>query len=249
MKLRISLDISDNVVFDPSNQAHRDDLYRHFRLIRKMIKDKEIDQATLGFEIKNKYGDPCRAHFHCHFYYINPDIIDPKRGITSYLRTRAESVDIQLKGNKKWCLQLVEEPEDHNRFYRYPFKFGLSTHLPQQFWGDALHPSQVTIAVEENKQRIDANCLHREKMRDKATFKDKLFRHLDGLHQALHIDDPTVHPPPSHQIIWISILAYYSDQGKPINLQTIDGYTTLYQLHIGTLDPLQVYAMRTNGPE
>ncbi len=246
MKLRISLDISDNVVFDPSIPAHLDDRQRHFRLIRTMIKDKEIDQATIGFETKNKYGEPCRPHFHCHFYFINPDIIDPKRSITQYLKSRANSQDIKLKGNKKWCLQLVEEPEDHDRFYRYPFKFGAGYDgfaNCNLIIGDTLHPTQIKIAVEENKQRIDANCLHREKSREKQTFKDKLFKHLEDMQ---HKDDYSFQ---NHQCIWISILEYYKEEGKPINMQTIDGYTTLYQLHIGTLTPLQAYVMRTNGPE
>lgn len=240
MKLRISLDISDNVVFDGSNTHHLDDRRRHFRLIEKMIKDKEIDQATVGFETKNKYGEPCRPHFHCHFYYINPDIIDPKRSISQYLKSRAESKDIKLKGNKKWCLQLVEEPADHNRFYRYPFKFGFPSSC-FLITPDTLDRSQVPIAIEENKQRIDANCLHREKSRDKQTFKDKLFIWLDK--------PPDGENPKTHASIWIAILIYYQQEGKPINFQTIDGYTTLYQLHIGTLTPLQAYAMRLNSPE
>lgn len=239
MKLRISLDISDNVQFDPSSQAHRDDLYRHFRLIKRMIKDKNIETATVGFETKNKYGEPCRPHYHVHFYYHNPDIIDPKRSITQFLKSRAESVDIKLKGNKKWCLQLVEEPEDYNRFYRYPFKFGLCSHLSQQFWGDPLDDSlaQIRIAIEENKQRIDANCIHREKTRDKATFKDKLFEHLNS--------DEGGHPL-SERHVWLAICKYYVDQGKPINFQTINGYTVLYRLSVNALNFSQVYEMRNN---
>ena len=236
MKLRISLDISDNVVFDPSNTLHYDDRRRHYMLIKNMIKDKEIDHATVGFETKNKYGEPCRPHFHCHFYYHNPDIIDPKRSITQYLKSRAEARDIKLKGNKKWCLQLVEEPEDYNRFYRYPFKFGMESESCFQIFNETISHDQVRLAVEENKQRIDANIIHREKSREKQTFKDKLFLHLDKMEEETLRD---------HEQIWIDILEFYRSQDKPINFQTIDGYTILYQLHIGTLTPSQAYMMRS----
>ncbi len=255
-KLRISLDISDNVIFDDQDPFHKADFFRHFMLIKKFIREKEISNATCGFEDKNKYGEPCRPHFHVHFYFNNPDLVDPKRTLVKYLKSRAEAMDIQLKHNKKWCLSAVEEPEDLDRFYRYPFKFGQTAPMfphgtftrPDDLFAD--EQTQVAIAVDENKRRIEANCLHREKSREKASFKDKLFKTLDECFNYCVTDiSPTPPIKVGHQDIWIKILDYYQNQDKPINMQTIDGYTTLYQLHIGTLTPIQAYVMRQNGPQ
>ncbi len=256
LKLRISLDISDNVIFNPEDPFHKASFFSHLILIKKFIREKEITNVSCGFEDKNKYGEPCRPHFHVHFYFNNPDLVDPKRTLVNYLKSRAEAMDIQLKHNKKWCLSAVEEPEDLDRFYRYPFKFGSTAPMfprgniikPDDLFSDK--DTQIAIAVDENKRRIDANCLHREKSREKASFKDKLFTHLnESPVKQQHIVVGGSIQFPSHQDIWIEILNYYISQDKPINMQTIDGYTTLYQLYIGALTPLQAYVMRSNGPQ
>lgn len=244
MKIRISLfsNDQDDFTYDPSNVDHTQDKMRHRLLLNKFIREKkeELGDYTLGFERQNKYGEPCRPHFHFHFYWSNPQCCDPKRTITRWFQTRAAASEIPLRGPRKWCVQLVDDPQDENRFYRYPFKFGLisrcSTSFPNE-WLDL----QIPIAVDENRRRIEANCLHRDKVMDKQTFRDKLFIWLDK--------PPDGENPKTHASIWIAILLYYQQEGKPINFQTIDGYTTLYQLHIGTLTPIQAYSMRSKSPD
>jgi len=239
-KLRLSLEDNYNeTLFDPSNITHIEDRARHLRLLKQMCKDKQFDAMTLGFETKNKYGEPCRPHLHFHFEWSNPELVNPKRTLAEYLKNRANQNGIVLKGNKKWCLQLVDDPTDWDRFFRYPFKFGTKT--VRAFTASHFPPPwlaiQIPIAVDENNRRITANLLHRDKVLEKVTFKDKLFKHLDSIEGT----------PTSDRDVWLAIAAYYVTESKPINFQTIAGYTTLYRIHVNAITLAQAYEMRSNS--
>lgn len=236
------------ITLDPSGTRTRSSVFLLLKKFRRVwISNQDDDfQSTAGYETLNKFGESCDPHFHLNVQFVAPDLKDPLRSAKEWLRREANSLDFHLKGNKVWSCTLVEEPKDFDRWYRYPLK---ETPVPELCSSDFLSPlnqQQITIAREERKRSIEINILKREKAIDKQSFRDKLFKHLDGLHTALHQDDPQVYPPPDHQTIWISILSYYSDQGKAVCFKTINGYAILYQLHIGTLTPAQCYVMRSN---
>ncbi len=202
---------------------------------------------TAGYETLNKYGEPCDPHFHLNAHFDPPDLKDPLRSAKNWLKRKALEFDFSLKGNKVWSCTLVEEPQDFERWIRYPLKESpvpvLCSVAPDQFVPDN-HFFEGTLDLKqlardaqvERKRSIELNIIKRTKAIDKQSFRDKLFKHLDS----------RTDPWEGHQHIWISILEYYQHEGKVINFQTISGYTTLYQLHKGLLSCEQCYVMRSN---
>lgn len=235
LKLRITLDT------DASGSVTRG---RVHQLLKCLIRDKQLSDYTCGLENLNGYGEPVPAHFHFHFNLPNFDLLNPKRCIVDYCRKMSLRLDFELKGSRRWAVQLVEEPDDHDRFFRYPLKIQPYPSLCN-YSGDVVVGGS-TMWLEENKplaqdeqqRRVIANCLQREKLRDKATFKSKLFDHLDSVSNPSCWND--------QKIIWIAIADYYQKEGKPLNFLTISGYTTLYQLHIKQITLSDAYNMRLN---
>lgn len=239
------------ITIDPSSATASRTRDRVFRLCKSFLKnwvdpmDPSADY-TGGYEQLNKYGELCDPHFHINVSFEPPDLKDPLRSAKNWLKKKALASDFTLKGNKVWSCTLVDEPKDYERWIRYPLKeHGVEELISSNFVGDYAE-TLAERAHAERKRSIEINILKRQKLADKRSFRDKLFKHLDGLHTAQHKDDPQVHDLPDHQIIWISILNYYNDEGKAVCFKTINGYTILYQLHIGTLTPDQCYAMRSN---
>ncbi len=236
LQLRITLDPSGN-----RNRENVNQLLRSFR--NKWLRLQDNVAHSCGYELLNKYGEPCDPHFHFNATFDPPDLKDPLRSARNWIRREASAYDFTLKGNKQWSCTMVEEPKDYQRWIRYPLKetgvFELCS------WEDGeLYLQMMRDARNERKRSIEINILKREKAIDKQSFKDKIFDYLDGLHTALWKDDPSNCPPPDHKIIWINILAYYREQGKSVCFKTISGYTTLYQLHIGTITPEECYQLR-----
>lgn len=250
LQLRITLDPSGN-----RNRENVKQLLRSFR--NKWLRLQDNVAHTCGYELLNKFGEPCDPHFHLNAYFDPPDLKDPLRSARNWIRREASAYDFNLKGNKQWSCTMVEEPKDYERWIRYPLKETGVFDLCSSAWRLSQDPSgnkskELTVTYQqmvrdarnERKRSIEINILKRDKAIDKQSFKDKLFKHLDGLHTALWKDDPSNCPPPDHKIIWINILAYYREQGKSVCFKTISGYTTLYQLHIGTITPEECYQLR-----
>lgn len=240
LQLRITLDPSRNATND-----HVRSLLAHFKN-RWIAKQDDGAEFTCGFEQFGKLGQPVSEHFHLHLYFESPDLKDPLRSAREFLKRTATERGFKLKGNKQWVCTLVGEPKDYDRWIRYPLKEQpCATFCSLNFPVSTLK-TMHEFAREERKRSIELNILKQEKLADKISFKDKLFKHLDGLHTAQHKDDPQVYDLPNHQTIWTSILIYYTEQGKSVCFNTINGYTILYQLHIRVLSPEQCYVMRNN---
>ncbi len=241
------------ITLDPSGTRNRSSVFLLLKKFRRVWLTNQDDdfQSSAGYETLNKFGEPCDPHFHLNVQFVAPDLKDPLRSAKEWLRREANSLDFHLKGNKVWSCTLVDEPKDFDRWYRYPFK---ETPVPELCSLDFLSPlnqEQVTIAREERKRSIEINIIKREKAIDKQSFKDKLFKYLDDLFLGEGINElmeTITHdkPLPDHQEIWVTILKYYTQQGKAVCFKTINGYATLYQLHIGQLTPEQCYVMRSN---
>ena len=153
---------------------------------------------------------------------------------------------------------MVEEPSDYTRWIRYPLK-----EKPVKMMNRLLPPSEeatedeareffklaCTLAKDERIRSIEANVLAREKSRERVTLKDKLFEHLDNLNYGIPPNEEELleNNHPSHQTIWEQILNFYMTQGKPICFRTLNGYTTLYQLHAGAITPSQAYVISQNN--
>ena len=225
------------ITFDPSSNRNAKSV---FSLLRSFTRNwlvpahanPEPPEYTAGQENLNKYGEQCDPHYHLNAYFDPPDLKDPLRSAKNWLRKNAISRDFTLKGNKIWSCTLVEEPKDYDRWIRYPLKEAPVPALTS-ISGERLKQLHL-LAYEERKRSVEINVMKREKAVDKISLKDKLFKHLSGL------------DPQGHQDIWLAILNYYTQEGKAINFQTINGYTILYQLHIKEITPLQAYVMRSN---
>lgn len=246
LQLRITLDPSGN-----RNEHRTFLLLKKFRRVWLTNQDADY-QCTGGYEKLNKYGEPCDPHYHFNAYFVSPDLKDPLRSAKEWLRREATANEFSLKGNKVWSCTLVEEPKDFSRWMRYPLKETPTVELCDLYPEEKhLLENSHNLAHEERKRSIEINILKREKTIDKQSFKDKLFKYLDDLFLGEGISElmeTITHdkPLPDHQQIWVTILKYYTQQGKAVCFKTINGYTILYQLHIGQLTPEQCYVMRSN---
>ncbi len=236
------------ITLDPSGNRNK---FQTLNLLNRFVKKWLLPQDpsgvsyTTGYETLNKFGEPCDPHFHLNAHFDPPDLKDPLRSAKNFLRKEALAREFSLKGNKVWSCTLVEEPQDFDRWIRYPLKeepFPPLCKISLIALGDTYdidqlaHDSQV-----ERKRSIELNIIKRTKAIDKQSLKDKLFKHLETLHEAF------TRPESRYEsVIWIAILNWYRDQGKAINFQTISGYTVLWSLHIGLLTPLDCYNMRSN---
>ena len=234
------------ITLDPSGNRSYTDVKS---LLRKFItswlpQDPEVEYSC-GYEELNKYGEPCPPHFHFNVYFEQPDLKDPLRSAREFLKRQAALRDFRLKGNKVWSCTLVEHPNDFRRWIRYPLKEQPVNAFCKFVCGQTGEDfNEIRIeAMAERKRSIELNILKREKLADKSSFRDKLFEHLDD---KLEVVKLLQHPLPSHQDIWVAILQFYHDAGKPVCFKTITGYTVGYQLHIKAITPLQCYVMRSN---
>lgn len=233
LQLRITLDPSGNRSAPAT-----------FNLLRAFVREWLFNQDpsgvsyTTGVEKLNKFGEPCDEHFHFNAHFDPPDLKDPLRSAKNWLRKKALAQEFNLKGNKVWSCTIVEEPNDWERWIRYPLKekpiFELSK-LALHYSPEGGIQQLARDAQNERKRGIELNVIKREKAMDKQSFKDKLFKYLDSP------PDGGDHPK-THCSVWIAILQYYMEQGKAVCYKTITGYTDLYLLHKGLKTPLEAYA-------
>lgn len=224
------------ITLDPSANRTKDSVFSLVSTFKNSWVPQDECEYSCGYEELNKYGEPCDPHIHFNCYFEQPDLKDPLRSAKEFLKRNAISRDFRLKGNKVWSCTLVEHPNDFRRWIRYPLK---ESPIPAfcRFIGDF---DEMTVeARSERKRSIELNILKREKLADKISFRDKLFKHLS---ESLVEDNGL----PDHQDIWIAVLNYYQSQGKAVCFRTVTGYTVGYQLHINAITPEQAYAMRNN---
>ena len=235
------------ITLDPSGNRSKERVYL---LLKNFIsqwllphQDGSGASYMTGLEKLNKFGEPCDEHFHLNAHFDPTDLRDPLRSAKNWLRKKALESDFSLKGNKVWSCTIVDEPNDWERWIRYPLKekpllplchIGISEDYAPEGGIEQL----ARDAMIERKRGVELNVIKREKAMDKQSFKDKLFNFLDS--QTWEPSDM------DHQTIWCVILEFYTQQGKSVCFKTISGYTTLYQLYKGLLTTEQCYVMRSN---
>ncbi len=215
--------------------------------IKALSRTYNLGDYSCGVEQYNKYGEPCDPHIHFNFV-CDLERVNPKRCIQDFLRRHFMNRDIELKGNKMWSLQMVEEPQDYDRWLRYPLKeqpiniasvdkeWGM-LERPWTFFakegvgGEELRELYNNLrqrAVDERKTSIEMNILRREKLRVKDQFKQKMYD---------YIDEETKEGETDKRVIWTTIFTYYRKIEKPINFNTIEGYTNLWLADHGVISP------------
>ena len=202
--------------------------YVVLRSIKFLIREYNLDTYSCGHEKLNKYGEPCDPHVHFNFLH-DIDRVNPKRCIQDKLRRHYELLDISLKGNKQWSLQMVEEPTDFHRWLRYPLKenplFDLCADaLPMK---DSDFEQLAKEAKNERARSIEINILQREKLRNKDKFKNQMY---DYIKEHLVVNENL-----DKERIWCHIFDYYRSIEKPINFSVIEGYANLWLADNGYL--------------
>ena len=210
------------------------------RAIKALIRNYQLREYSTGTEQLNKYGEPCDPHIHFNFI-ADIDRVNPKRCIQDWLRRYFIQLDVELKGNKQWSLQMVEEPKDFDRWFRYPLKEGPDYRLTKkEGWSEEDRSSfdeLCHLARIERKDAVAANVLRREKLRNKDQFKQKMYDFIKE--QDLQ--------NPCKEAIWCWIFEYYRKIEKPINFTTIEGYTNLWLADHGYLAARDAFKISHNN--
>lgn len=253
LRLTLPADSSGNSII-----LYQQILVRFLKVLHKKH-DSDIPlHHTGGLERLNGYGEPVPPHFHVHFYYAHPTPVDVTRELKRQIKLIFSKYGIPILRNAgpNSSALTQQDPEDVLRFLRYPLKEFPSkplTSVPvalQDQFRENLDLSENGIQVpfltylahmaqDERRRAVFANLKHREKSREKSTFKDKLFTHLDQ--SDLPQSDLVGALGPTHKTIWLAVLAYYAHNDKPINFETIRGYTKLYQLTKHYITPESAY--------
>ena len=186
-------------------------------LLKHLIREKVTPDTdyVLGIEKLNKFGEITKKHYHFNFYSD-----DSKETLRKSIVRKSDELEYKLKGNKMYCLQSFPEPDDYFRWFRYCMKEKYSkkfTRYTQEEGAPSLDELEM-MAKDERKQTVLANKKVREKQLDKRTYFDKIKKHLEKM------DLKTEHD------IYIEITKYYVKDGKPVNSQTIQGYTNNYMI-------------------
>ncbi len=220
--------------------------------IRRLIRHYNLKEHSLGLEQLNKYGEPCDPHLHFNFI-ADIERVNPKRCVQDWLRRWFSNRDIELRGNRMWSLQMVEEPADYDRWFRYPIKEELPEYdasgmaIRQTFFkkegmeGAELRAHYMQLrqrAVDERRTSIEHNILRREKLRVKDQFKQKMYDFIAENAQENN---------KSKEYIWCLIFEYYRKIEKPINFSVIEGYTNLWLADHGQLSPQSAYNLAHNN--
>lgn len=240
--------ISIRVTLDPSHNRTLKKVIQMFKAhIRYLEKDSPhiLSGYTAGFERLNKYGEPIAPHIHFNFQAEYMDLLNPKRSVRSWFQKYAEQHEFKLVGVASWTVQVFEEPQDPGRWYRYPLKENPIPELCNYVCANdpSNNPCSISciLAKDERLRSIEANIIAREKARNKIQLKDKLFKFLDDS------VDPSTPDKNIRKVVWTTIVLWYQNEGKPINLSTCDGYTNLYLLHIGHLTREDAFEIHQNN--
>lgn len=223
---------------------------RCLRAVKALIRHYELVTYSTGIEELNGYGEPCDQHLHFNFT-ADIDRVNPKRCIQDWLRRYFSKLDIELKGNKQWSLQMVDEPKDFDRWFRYPLKEGpiymqISKNMPpfqftkKEGWtkeDKSSFDELCHLARIEKNDAVAANILRREKLRNKDQFKIKLYDFI----KEKDLQNPR------KEAIWCLIFEYYRKIEKPINFTTVEGYTNLWLADHGYLAAEDAFKIAHNN--
>lgn len=192
----------------------------HKRLIEKMTDlgyfDKE--QVTSGFEVRNKKGENCKAHIHICFKSTHvKQSID--RTIKRYL---TDTYDQEVVGNQCKMFKEWTNLRCDSSFWRYPLKQKLNINVCNGFpitqlqhWHQVAHECYLKT-VEVNQAKLD-----------KSDNSDTLFERV--YNQILKQDIK------EQSEVARTFINYYLNENKPLNMQTIRGYTLTTSVKLGIL--------------
>lgn len=199
-------------------ELSKDELQQFYNGIKEIVSKSDGDY-TVGFEKLNKYGEPTRHHFHV--CYELSDTVKKNTLMKTIKRVFTGLGLPQFKGNSMYALQVLPEPNDWERWIRYPLK---EKSIPSLCKLDEGELDRLTLlAKDEHKRAMESNVAQREKMREKNSFYDKLEEHL--------LKDKVQYK--THKEIFIAMCKYYAEQTSPrkgLNPVTISSYANLFMV-------------------
>jgi len=195
---------------------------------------KEIVLASDGdyvccYEKLNKFGEPTKPHFHATFEYA--DAI-----LKNTLAKRIKNIFIKwglpkFKGNKQYSLQIVSEPKDYSRWFRYGLKEKAIPDLTK-YNGDL--KTLTLLAKDERIRSQQFNVEKREKQLQKSTMYSRLEEFLD----TKNLKKGT-----TRKVTFCYVCEYYGREEKAHNPNTMRGYADLYMLKKKWITASQYYDM------
>lgn len=188
-----------------------------FKNLRKNLAEFEQSCFIVALEKINKYGEPTHEHFHFNFLSDAS-----KDSIQKRIRKYFEDLTLVCRGNKCYALVECGEPDDIKRWIRYLMKEKwLPSHsCIKDFTTDEISQMEL-LAKDEFALTIKKNLANRKKLEDKTTLFDKIVEKLEEQNPKLN----------SFKQIHIFIMKFYTEEKKPLNFTTIDGYAWNYMVY------------------
>ena len=189
-------------------------------LIPHLISSGYVDTKSpyiTADEKLDKYGSETDRHFH--FNFLSETLKDTlQRRIRKYFA----DCDYVCRGNTCYALTSFDEPEDINRWLRYCMKEKWLNHhkfsnmLNEGDYTEEDLRTMEALAKDERRRSIEANRKQLQKKQDRETYFDKIIKHLE----KKELKD--------YRSIYIEIARYYVEDKKPVQHNTIKGYTYQY---------------------
>lgn len=181
------------------------------------------------YEVKNKYLEPCKPHWH--FSFISDG---KKETIQHYLTTH-----FHLKGNEMYALSEWKSVDEH-RFWRYLMKESELVLSSLPWLRLNYNIQELTLLSREERLHASKYWIEkRERSEKKLSLFDKLMTYLDK--------NKKLQAYCSGSNVFSSILRYYIKNDLNVNPRTISGYTDLYLLKKGIIPVSDYTAQHYSG--
>ncbi len=196
------------------------------RQIIKNIKDNYlVDKFIYVEEKNNKMGEETTPHIHFHGY-TDKDV--KKDSLQKFIRRLGEKYGYTIKGNKCYAVNILGDPDDEERWYRYCLKEEGAKVAFKGFEKEELKKMRI-LAQEERKLQIERNKKAHSAYLDKSTFKGKMFDFFKKEGVA------------SHRPFIIGMIKYYLEKGKVAPFSKFNDYWIDYQISTGLMTPEEYY--------
>jgi len=183
----------------------------------KLIGYDKIIKMLVAEETINKMGD--RTHFHYHIdMEINENVEISKRKESLQKFIRREGVS----GNRCYCVQTFADVNDYDRWFRYCLKEKCIRNIG---FSNEWITENTLLSQDERKQTILRNKKTQEQLINKNQFRDKMFKHIDGLFVS----------EPEEVDIFEAVGMYYTNNGKTPPFGKLKDITLDYKVHRGWL--------------
>lgn len=221
----VQLRITPCEIMDVSKVSFEDLKIFHFGL-QQIVTDTDGDYVCC-YEKLNKFGEATKPHFHASFEYADTVL---KNTLAKKIKNVFFKLGLpKFKGNKQYSLQVIPEPDDYQRWFRYCLKERYIKDLTKT---DMDIEKLEMLAKDERKRAVQSNILNREKTLNKITLYDRLKKSLEDLN---------LKKGTTRKQVFCHVLSYYRKENKALNPTTMRGYADLYMIEKEWITPSMYY--------